>query len=130
MLHKIDTEIKKEMDLLNFFDKQWKMDDVYYFCAGKEGAETQAKAKNAVMAASQFDLGLSKYALDVVSKMFTSDPLNKISIIKELRSNTNWALKESKGIAEYLIAYELLTDPSRTVLNKLKNNYKMNQIEQ
>ena len=46
---------------------------------------------------------------------------NKIQMIKELRQSTNWPLKASKAVAEYLMAYDLLTNPnSRKILQKIQ----------
>jgi hypothetical protein len=42
-------------------------------------------------------------------------------MIKELRQSTNWPLKASKAVAEYLMAYDLLTNPnSRKILQKIQ----------
>ena len=45
----------------------------------------------------------------------------KIAMIKELRQATSWPLKSSKSIAEYLMVYDLLTNPSsRRLMQKIK----------
>jgi ribosomal protein L7/L12 len=121
-INKLNQEINKELEMINYFDVRWKFSDVVDFLNGKEGSDVMTAAKQQVVAASHFDLGLTKAVIDQLIRIFHSNPKsNKIAVIKELRQATSWPLKSSKSIAEYLMVYDLLTNPSsRRLMQKIK----------
>ena len=119
---KLNQEINKELDLLNYFDTKWGFENVVEFLNGKQGADIANQAKKEVTAASHYDLGLKKDVIENLINIFHANPKNnKIQMIKELRQSTNWPLKASKAVAEYLMAYDLLTNPNnRKILQKIQ----------
>ena len=122
-LSKIQQEITKESKAVKFFDTQWNYNDVSEYLNGKNSAFNTSKAKEAVMDASQVDIGLNTYAMNRLSTLFHDQPKNKIALIKEFRHMTNWGLKASKAVGEYIMTYELLTNPSGKTMNIIKAGY-------
>lgn len=116
---KINKEIADEKNIINFFTN-WDNANCINLIRGNDSPAVVQGAKAEITQASKINLGVNKKFLDYASQTFKEKPDSIVPTVKFVRDAARYRLVVSKKIGEFLMAYELLTDPNYETINKIK----------